>query len=61
MHPTAMNNAAQFFNTYSGSIPMEGQPRVIDIGSPDVNASLRQVAPTQFEYVGLDFQKAKGL
>ena len=61
MHPSAMNNAAQFFDAYSASIPMEDQPRVIDIGSQDVNGSLRQVTPAQFEYVGLDFQKAKGV
>ena len=61
MHPSAMNNAALFFDAYSASIPMEDQPRVIDIGSQDVNGSLRQVTPAQFEYVGLDFQKAKGV
>ena len=43
MHPSAMNNAAQFFDAYSASIPMEDQPRVIDIGAQDVNGSLRQV------------------
>ena len=61
MHLSAMNNAAQFFDAYSASIPMEDKPRVIDIGSQDVNGSLRQVTPAQFEYVGLDFQKAKGV
>jgi hypothetical protein len=61
MHPSAMNNAAQFFDTYSAAIPMEDKPRVIDIGAQDVNGSLRQVTPPQFEYVGLDFQKAKGV
>ena len=61
MHPSAMNNAAQFFDAYSAVIPMEDKPRVIDIGAQDVNGSLRQVTPPQFEYVGLDFQKAKGV
>ena len=61
MHPSAMNNAAQFFDAYSAAIPMEDKPRVIDIGAQDVNGSLRQVTPPQFEYVGLDFQKAKGV
>lgn len=61
MHPSAMNNAAQFFDAYSASIPMAVKPRVIDIGSQDVNGSLRQVTPAQFEYLGLDFQKAKGV
>ena len=59
MHLSAMNNAAQFFDAYSASIPMEDKPRVIDIGSQDVNGSLRQVTPAQFEYVGLDFQRPK--
>ena len=62
MHPSAMNNAAQFFDAYSASIPVgAGQPRVIDIGAQDVNGSLRQVTPPNFEYVGLDFQEAKGV
>ena len=62
MHPTAMNNAAQFFDAYSASIPVgASQPRVIDIGAQDVNGSLRQVTPPNFEYVGLDFQEAKGV
>ena len=34
---------------------------MIEIGSQDVNGSLRAVAPIEFEYVGVDFQAAKGV
>jgi len=34
---------------------------VVEIGSQDVNGSLRSIAPIGFEYVGVDFQDAKGV
>jgi SAM-dependent methyltransferase len=61
MHPTAMSNAQSFFDTYSNSFEFSKTTKVIEIGSQDVNGSLRDACPTSFEYLGLDFQAAKGV
>jgi len=61
MHPTAMQNCQAFFSCYSKSISTETKVRVIEIGSQDVNGSLRSIAPSQYEYIGLDFVAAKGV
>jgi len=61
MHPTAMNNANLFFDVYSKNFDSAGKVKVVEIGSQDVNGSLRQVCPTVFEYIGVDFQKAVGV
>jgi hypothetical protein len=46
MHQSAMANAALFFKTY---LPEGGGKVVIEIGSQDVNGSVRQVAPMQIQ------------
>ena len=61
MHPTAMNNCKIFFDTYSKYFESNESVKVIEIGSQDVNGSLRQVCPKEFEYIGVDFQEAKGV
>jgi len=61
MHTTAMANCAAFFDTYAGSFEPGTRPRIIEIGSQDVNGSLREVAPADFEYVGVDFVTGKGV
>jgi len=61
MHPSAMKNGEAFFDTYSPNFTDVASPKVIDIGAQDVNGSLRRVCPTNFEYVGLDFQDAEGV
>ena len=61
MHPTAMSNCKSFFDTYAKSFESESKVKVIEIGSQDVNGSLREVCPEGFEYLGLDFQEAKGV
>ena len=61
MHPTAMHNCQAFFSCYSKSIDTATKVRVIEIGSQDVNGSLRSVVPPQYEYIGLDFVAAKGV
>ena len=61
MHPSAMNNCDLFFKTYAASFNSQPKVRVIEIGSQDVNGSLRSVAPTNFEYVGVDFVEGKGV
>lgn len=55
MHDSAMVNARRFFSTYTKH---KESGTVIDIGSQDVNGSLRSVVPSRFKYIGLDFQPA---
>lgn len=57
MHPSAMAGAADFFLRFSREF---SEPTIVEIGSQDVNGSLREVAPP-CKYVGLDFQQAKGV
>ena len=59
MHPSAMANGQSFFDAYSAAFKPDA--RVVEIGSQDVNGSLRQCCPKTFQYVGLDFEKAKGV
>jgi len=61
MHPTAMSNAKSFFEAYSNAFDSSKEVKVIEIGSQDVNGSLREICPEDFEYIGLDFQPAKGV
>ena len=61
MHASAMKNCESFFATYAGAFAAESSVHVIDIGSQDVNGSLRQVTPPAFKYTGLDFQKANNV
>ena len=61
MHSTAMNNCKGFFEAYSKSFLLSKETKVVEIGSQDVNGSLRAVAPSEFEYIGVDFQAAKGV
>jgi SAM-dependent methyltransferase len=58
MHKTALDHAAAFFNTYG---PAFERPVVVEVGSADVNGSLRSVAPRDCQYVGLDFAPGKGV
>jgi SAM-dependent methyltransferase len=57
MHPSAMEGAREFFLKYSREF---SEPTIVEIGSQDVNGSLREVAPPS-KYVGLDFQAANGV
>ena len=54
MHLTSIENARRFFAAY----PMEGAT-VLDIGSQDVNGSLRGVCP--YQYTGVDFVSGRGV
>lgn len=61
MHPSAMRNCQSFFDTYAMYFASQSQVRVVEIGSQDVNGSLRSTCPAGFEYIGVDFQAAKGV
>ena len=58
MHDTAMEIGAAFFNTY---LKNGNDLTIVDIGSQDVNGSLRSVAPQNNKYIGLDFESGKGV
>ena len=60
MHKTAMLNGEIFFSTYSKYFK-ETNVTVLDIGSQDINGSLKQICPKEFKYVGLDFEEATGV
>ncbi len=60
MHPTAKYNCKHFFDTYAGAFNGPGA-KVVEIGSQDVNGSLRDCCPVAFEYVGVDFVAGKGV
>ena len=62
MHTSALLNAKRFFDAYAPAFnDVRPRPRVIEIGSRDINGSLRQVCPAAYEYVGLDFEAGKGV
>ncbi|WP_411883267.1 methyltransferase domain-containing protein [Polaromonas sp. YR568] len=58
MHDTAMDHGAAFFNTY---VKNSMDLTIVDIGSQDVNGSLRSVAPANNQYIGVDFENANGV
>lgn len=58
MHHSAMANASLFFQTY---IPTGEGKVILEIGSQDVNGSIRQVAPKGAKYTGVDFVEGKGV
>jgi SAM-dependent methyltransferase len=62
MHRTAMNNCRAFFDCYAPhAIAPDAQTSVIEIGSQDVNGSLRSVCPQGVIYTGVDFVEGRGV
>ncbi|MDC3250993.1 class I SAM-dependent methyltransferase [Luminiphilus sp.] len=61
MHATAMSNAEQFFNTYVHNNDSKKNMKIVEIGSQDINGGIRQLAPKDSEFVGLDFQAGPGV
>lgn len=61
MHPTAMSNCKFFLDSYSSAYASQSKVKVIEIGSQDVNGSLRSLVPVDFDYVGVDFVSGKGV
>jgi SAM-dependent methyltransferase len=58
MHETAMEIGRRFFETY---LKNGKGLKIVEIGSQDVNGSLRSVAPPDNEYIGIDFAPGKGV
>jgi SAM-dependent methyltransferase len=61
MHPSAMSNGNFFFQNYSSYFAKDKSTVVVEIGSQDVNGSLKDVCPKEFKYIGVDFIKAKNV
>lgn len=62
MHTTALHNCRLFFDCYGESIRRNNpNAGVVEIGSLDVNGSLRSVCPAGFGYTGVDFVAGKGV
>jgi len=57
MHKTAMDTGEMFFQTYW----RPGFERILDIGSRDVNGTLRSVMPGGAGYVGIDLFTGPGV
>ena len=61
MHPTAMLNGKSFFDSYGKYFTSNENVLVVEIGSQDVNGSLKEVCPSHFKYIGVDFIAAKNV
>jgi len=57
MHDTACELGRVFFDTYLPTV----EALVLDVGSLDVNGSLRSVAPSTVDYVGVDMVAGPGV
>ena len=55
MHPSAMRNCIKFFDVY-GKYKDGGT--VVDIGSQNVNGTLKDAMPSRFQYTGVDYVEA---
>jgi SAM-dependent methyltransferase len=58
VHRTAINNAKLFADTYVQPL---GKVSVVEIGSQNVNGSIKQAFSPEVTYVGLDFADAPGV
>jgi SAM-dependent methyltransferase len=62
VHTTAFENCRAFFNTYGADIRSAAPAaHVVEIGSQDVNGTLRGIFPAEFKYTGVDFVAGKGV
>lgn len=59
MHTSAYGHAQRFYDCYNGAFP-DGF-KVIEIGSQDVNGSLRPIFERDCDYTGIDFAAGKGV
>jgi SAM-dependent methyltransferase len=61
MHQSAMNTAKLFFDIYATEKNFPKGTKVLDVGSQDVNGSLKEVCPKFLTYMGVDFVAGKGV
>lgn len=62
MHPTARLNCQYFFETYGKLFHnVETKVKVIEIGAQNINGSIRDFCPDQFDYLGVDFVAGAGV
>lgn len=61
MHPSALENFEHFVKCYLGGYPNTDNTVVVDIGSQDVNGSLRPLVPSNMKYIGVDFVPGKNV
>lgn len=59
MHQSALRFGKLFFDVYCAG--PGAAPVVVDIGSQDINGSLRQVIPAACRYIGVDFVSGKNV
>jgi SAM-dependent methyltransferase len=57
MHASAFMLGKRFFEVYSKRTP----GHILDVGSRDINGSLRACAPQSHEYIGIDIEAGKGV
>ena len=57
MHDTALELGKFFFELYG----RQASPNILDLGSLDVNGSLRSVAPIDSIYIGADVETGRGV
>jgi SAM-dependent methyltransferase len=62
MHPTAKQNCKEFYQAYHPDMLKQNSDyQIIEIGSQNVNGSLRDVFPPGIQYTGVDFVEGKGV
>jgi len=57
MHTSAFVLGKRFLEIYAKDAP----GRILDVGSRDINGTLRPAAPQGFEYIGIDLEAGKGV
>ena len=60
MHHSALANCKWFYDSYLTK-PNANSLKIAEIGSQDVNGSLRSIFPANHEYKGIDFVAGKGV
>ena len=61
MHFTAMSSGKMFFQTYCQNANADSGLNIVEIGSQTVTDGLRQLAPENAIYTGVDFVEAPGV
>jgi len=60
MHKSALHFGKAFFDVYLSNFDSKCLT-IVDVGSQDVNGSLRSFAPSESKYIGVDFVDGKGV